>query len=73
MLESPKLTPFTLQLNQEVFTPNLSDHQRSKPINQDMHLLRCGARHHENQGQCLFWDMHFITYANGAPELLFKK
>jgi hypothetical protein len=41
-LEHPKLTPFTLQLNQAVFyLLSLSDHQRSKPVNQDIQLQRC--------------------------------
>jgi hypothetical protein len=74
MLESLRLTPFTLQLNQAVFYPfSLSDHQTTKPVSWDIQLRRCGARQLENQGQHLFWDMHLVMYSNWTFELPFKK
>jgi hypothetical protein len=49
MLENPRLTAFTLQLDQAVFYPlSITDHQSSKPASQDIQLQRSGARHLEN-------------------------
>jgi hypothetical protein len=62
------LPPLTLQ-----FLRLISDHQRSKHVSQDTHLLRCSSRHLENQGQHLFWAMFFVTYSNLAPGLPFRK
>jgi hypothetical protein len=74
MLEIPKLTPFTLQLNQAVFYALLlSDQQRTKPVSHDIQLWGCGIGHLENRGQHLFWDVYFIMYSNWALELPFKK
>jgi hypothetical protein len=45
MRENPRLTLFTLQLNQAVFyLLSVSDHQRSEPVNQDMQLQRHGTQ-----------------------------
>jgi hypothetical protein len=43
MLENPRLAPFALQLTKTVFYPfSLTDHQSSKPANQDIQLQRSG-------------------------------
>jgi hypothetical protein len=52
MLESPRLTPFTLQLNQIIFYPlSLPDHKRSKCSFRDvvLHTWRTKARSHCEQ------------------------
>jgi hypothetical protein len=43
MPESPRLTPFTLHLNEAIFYSfSLSDHQRIKPVSQDTQLWTLG-------------------------------
>jgi hypothetical protein len=65
MLESSRLTPFTLQLNQAVFYPHLSLTTREINLPAKTHSFKDVASGHlENQGQHLLWDMHSATHFN---------
>jgi hypothetical protein len=63
ILESTRLTPFTVQLNQVVFYPlTLFDHQKSKPVSQDIHLRRCGARPPEERSPAPILRHAFLSH-----------
>jgi hypothetical protein len=59
MLESPKLTPFILQLNQAVLS--LSDHQGCKPVSEEILLWGCAARAPGELRSVAVLYMYFVT------------